>query len=175
MYPQQTLTQFANSMIYLLLARFITNDLPHAAGLLKINPGSNKGLRTIIREKLKQETEWGEEQYGKKQWSKEDWGKIEGGLVTLFHGTWPYNIPRIIKEGLLAGYDVPPEEWAEDERFEKAVWFGVTPYLAFFFGDVCVKARVPLDWIDQANDGVLVDRSVPPSMILEVKEIDDWE
>lgn len=35
MYLQQTAIQFANSLIYLLLAKFMLNDLPHAAGFLE--------------------------------------------------------------------------------------------------------------------------------------------
>jgi len=143
-------------------------------------PGVNK-LR-VIQEKLAEEIEWGESEEGRKiwkhegksKWMREEWGKVEGGMVTLFHGTDPFNVPRITTKGLTAGWDIPPEEMEGEEMAPKAVWLAATPYLAFFFGDTCVKVRIPLEWVDKANDGVLVERDIPPEMIQETMAIERW-
>lgn len=121
----------------------------------------------MIKAKLKQETEWGEKIYGGKTWTKDEWGKIDNGIVTLFHGTSPYDLPSVIKTGL-------KKSQSNEEDLYRGVWFSVTPYLAFFFNDVCLKVRVPISWVGDAGDGVVVERNIPPRMIVNHLHINDW-
>lgn len=134
-----------------------------------------------IKKGAGKEVEWGEEQYGKKKWAEELWGKVTGGNITLFHGTSKFLIEDILKNGLQPGYTglgYEPEEVEElppEERPSPAVWLAYTPYLAFFFGDVVIQVTIPLSWIVEANDGVLVERAIPPTMIDGYRLIGSWE
>lgn len=136
---------------------------------------SSSEIRDMVQQKVLGETRWGEDQYGKKVWAKESWGKIVGRQVTLFHGTDPGNVPRILREGLTAGYDIPPEELEGEELAPPAVWLAATPYLAFFFGDAAVQVTIPLEWIAAANDGLLVTRDIPAGMTGRVMLIGEWK
>ena len=136
--------------------------------------------RAEIRRGVRLETEWGVEKYGEKQWAREVWGKIINNNVSLFHGTSEYILDDILREGLKPGYigwGYEPEEiegLPEEERPEPAVWLAYTPYLAFFFGDLVVQVTIPVSWIIEANDGVLVEKTIPPTMIDRYLFIENW-
>jgi len=134
-----------------------------------------------IKEGVRIEAEWGEEHYGKKTWAKELWGRVEDGKITLFHGTGRYVLGEILEEGLkpsYAGWGLEPEEAEEmppEIRPTPSVWLAYTPYLAFFFGDTVLQVTIPVSWITEANDGVLVVRHIPPGMIDRYLYIEDWK
>jgi len=162
-------------MISALLLKFVLNDIPHA--IL-----SNITLElTTVRKGVKEETEWGKETYGDKSWAKESWGKTSNGNITLFHGTDKYLLNDILKKGIEPSYKgwslekEEAEEIPEKERPNPAVWLAYTPYLAFFFGNVAIQVTIPLSWVTEANDGVLVERHIPPTMIDRYVFIEDWK
>lgn len=170
--------QALNGMIAVMLAKFCLNDVPHAASITGITPldlveTTKKGVRT--------ESEWGEEQYGRKTWASERWARITNGKITLYHGASSYNLPGIIREGLkpsTVGHAYEAEEdvdIAPEEAPTPAVWLAYTPYLAFFFGDVAIEVTIPAAWIAEANDGVLVERHIPPGMIDRYVLMEDWK
>ena len=130
-----------------------------------------KVSEAVIKEGIHRETIWGEETYGKKTWAEGSWGKIENNKITLFHGTDRFMLDDILKEGLRPSYFGHGYEREEIKMIPKrvrprpAVWLAYTPYLAFFFGNCVIQVTIPLNWIGEANDGVLVERYIPPSMI----------
>lgn len=173
--------EFINAMTAVLLAKFVLNDIPHAimgspeSKQDKIVRELKESVLEQIRWKSTKDAEglWGRE--SESSWVRDKWGKVEGGMVTLFHGTDPINIPDILREGLKLGYWVPPEELEEGEEPQKGLWLTVTPYYAFFYGDACVRVHIPIEWIDSVmGDEVWLDRGIPPEMIVEVKSIEDW-
>lgn len=116
---------------------------------------------------------WG--QSGESNWARDEWGGAIDGMITLFHGTSPFSLPDILREGLKLGYWTPLEELEEGEEPQKGLWLAVTPYYAFFYGDVCVRVRIPIEWVDSVNgDEVWLERNIPPEFIVEVKTIEDW-
>lgn len=172
-----------NSMITLLLAKFVLNDVPHAVGLLG-NPSCMPEptvTEIIIREGARKEAEWGKESYGEKKWAEGLWGRVTDGSVTLFHGTGEASVDDILRDGLQPSYagwfyeQEEAEELPPEERPSPAVWLAYTPYLAFFFGDAVVQVTIPLSWIKEANDGVLVERAIPPAMVDRYLLIKNWE
>ena len=167
-----------NGMLTLLLAKFLLNDVPHAAGILANNSGRASFKEELAKSKAKSEREWGEDVYGRKVWAESEWGKVNNGGITLFHGTDRYVLQKILKDRILTSaarstWDVGDAAEAE-EVLPEYIWLSVTPYLAFFFGDVCIKVEVPVSWIEEAGDGFSIDRDIPTSMIKEVKHKEDW-
>lgn len=110
-------------------------------------------------------------------WASQEWGKVIDGYVTLFHGTSEYNIESILKDGLKLNQWIPKEEleWDESEEEQLGLWLTTTPYYAFFYGDICVRLRIPVEWIEEVSgDEIWLSREVPASMIIEVKDIVTW-
>lgn len=138
-------------------------------------------LEDSIREGARKEVEWGVEHYGEKKWAEGLWGRVVNGSVTLFHGTSEVSFEDISRGGLkpsYTGHGYEQEEIDEmplEERPAPAVWLAYTPYLAFFFGDAIVQVTIPLSWINEANDGVLVEQAIPPTMIDRFLLIEDWK
>lgn len=162
----------ANGLLALLMAKFVLNDLPHSAGLLA-NPVPAEKIAKGVRS----EVEWGKKQYGEKIWASERWAKVTNGRVTLYHGTNLHDLPSILREGLkpsTVGWGYDEEDIDLEEAPTPAVWLAYTPYLAFFFGDVAIQVSIPVEWIAEANDGVLVEKHIPPEMIDEYMLIENW-
>lgn len=134
----------------------------------------------VIHEGAQKEVDWGKVAYGEKRWAEDLWGKVVDGKVTLFHGTSGYLLEGISKYGLMpsyAGHGYEEEEIKgipKRERPLPSVWLAYTPYLAFFFGDALVQVTVPVSWITEANDGVLIEQPIPPIMIDRFLNIEDW-
>lgn len=167
-------------MIALLMAKFMLNDVPHAIGFVN-NSGSQ--LANDLEESVRQQIAWKStpdagdiwNQPGESSWARSEWGKIINGHITLFHGTSSYMLPTVLKEGIKLSYWTPPEELDEEEEAQKGVWLTTTPYYAFFYGDVALRIRVPVDWIDKVmGDEIWLSRDVPPRMIIESKTIEEW-
>ena len=133
-----------------------------------------------IRLGAQKEVVWGMEQYGERHWAEDLWGKIIDGKATLFHGTSNYVLEDITRYGLqpsVAGHGYEQEEWEKEPKGGRpipSVWLAYTPYLAFFFGDVLVQVTIPISWITEANDGVLVEQPIPPIMIDRFLHMEDW-
>lgn len=142
---------------------------------------SKAKIEAIVKEGTRKEVEWGIEMYGEKKWGEELWGKITNGNITLFHGADKFELDGILKHGLLpsySGWGFEPEEVEETPPKEKpapSVWLAYTPYLAFFFGNVAVQVTIPWSWVVEANDGVLVEKAVPPTMIDRYLAVEDWK
>jgi hypothetical protein len=134
-----------------------------------------------IRLGAQKEVDWGKIAYGEKHWAEELWGKVVNDNVTLFHGTSEYLLEDISRCGLqpsYAGHGYDEEEIGglpEVERPVPSVWLAYTPYLAFFFGDVIVQVTIPLSWITEANDGVLVEQVIPPAKIDRYLYLKYWK
>jgi len=124
----------------------------------------------LVRDKAKTETEWGIRTYGHKTWAMADVGKVINGDIILFHGTSRYNMDQILSSGLRIGQSAMDD----NEDLGDYLWFAATPYLAFFFGDVCLKVRVPLLRIWDAGDGVAISENIPTRKILGARYLSNW-
>jgi len=123
----------------------------------------------MIRDKVLEETKWGIKEHGEKKWAIEEAGRVTHGNVILFHGTDTYILKDILKGGVRRGFG--PEE----DEMGNYIYLATTPYLGFFFGNVCLKVRVPLRWVDDAGDGVAIEHDIRPEMILDYRRLSDWE
>lgn len=148
-----------------------------------------EAIRRALKREVLEEIRWKStkegrralEYEGESSWASEEWGEVKNGMVTLFHGTSSGSIPEILKKGLKAMsiseiYDLgeDEEEEADIGNFREGLFLATTPYYAFSFGDICVRVRVPVEWIIEVVEGVQVDRDIPPKMIVEVKSIENW-
>jgi len=97
------------------------------------------------------------------------WGKIKNGYVTLFHGVTKELIPEILSKGLKA---------KRIGEFPKLVWFGATPYMAFYFGDTAVQVSIPASWVTNYVGGLfgeyMVERNVPVNMVTKIIKFEEW-
>lgn len=174
--------QVMNAMVAMMIAKFVLNDVPHAAGL-RSNDRDYTQLSQDLEESVRQQIAWKSTPYagdiwgqlGESTWARQEWGKIINGHVTLFHGTSEHALPSVLKEGIKQSYWTPPEELEEGEEPQKGVWLTTTPYYAFFYGDIALRVRIPATWIDRVmGDEIWLDRDVPPEMIVEHKAIEEW-
>jgi len=146
------------------------------------------GIIRALRAEVLEEIRWKSTKEGRRElkyegesgWAREEWGEVKNGMVTLFHGTHPSNVAEILEKGLRAMliseiWDLGESEEDEEEYdIREGLFLAVTPYYAFSFGDVCVRVRIPVEWITEVEEGVQVDRDIPPEMIMEVKSVGDW-
>ncbi len=114
--PQQTMIQLTNSMIQLMFARFILNDVPHAAGLL--NPENSTPVVRSRLQELKKYTH-----------TLNDIRRIstKTGVVKLYHGAPTEFAELLVKYGPRIPYKV--EDTARYvARLYGIVWMEFRPY-----------------------------------------------
>jgi len=162
-----------------MLTKFMLNDVPHAAGLIRDKGTLAEDLKISVQQQIAWKSSVDAQsircQEGESTWASNEWGKIRYGKVTLFHDTSPYLLPTIMKEGIKTSHWIPIEELDEEDEPQVGVWLTTTPYYAFFYGDVALRVIIPADWIDRVmGDEIWLDRNVPPEMIVESKTIDEW-
>jgi len=173
---------FFNGMITFMMTKFMLNDMPHAAGF--IYDSAHTQLGKELEESVRQQIVWKSTpdagdiwgQPGESTWARHEWGKIINGYMTLFHGTSEYSMPSILSEGIKMSSFTPLEELNVDEELQKGVWLTTTPYYAFFYGDVALRVKIPIGWIDRVmGDEIWLDTDVPPEAIVEYKTVEEWK
>lgn len=164
--PQQTLTQFVNGMIQLMLVKFMVNDIPHAAGLLTANPGNPATTPSSRLQELKKYTH-----------TVSDMRRIAAktGLIKLYHGAPTEFAELLVKHGPTIPYKV--EDTARYvARTYGLVWLEFRPY-AYRVREVVTRlstatAPVAARWAWSFPLGeVLTDLNSHARMLVEAKKV----